>query len=254
MTADSSNSGIVLNDVSLVRDGVQVLSGLSLQLPERRVGLIGHNGSGKSSLVRVLNGLLQADSGTVQVHGQNPAAGPEAMASTVGFIFQNPDHQLIFPTVIEELTFGLKNQGRSAREADQRARALLREHRHEDWAERPVHSLSEGQKQLVCIFSVLLLAPDLLILDEPFSALDLPTRYRLLALLHELPQQILMISHELDTLRDFDRVVWLDAGAVRDDGAPASVLAAYQDDARTRSTQLALGRRAGPAETAGSTA
>ncbi|TGG94223.1 ABC transporter ATP-binding protein [Natronospirillum operosum] len=233
---------IELDQVSLSRDGVQVLTELSLRLDQSRIGLIGHNGSGKSSLVRLLNGLLPSDTGRVSVHGQDPGRGPEAMAATVGFIFQNPDHQLIFPTVIEELTFGLRNQGCSVSGATEQALALLRAHGHEDWAERPVHSLSEGQKQLVCIFAVLLLEPGLLILDEPFSALDLPTRFRLLELLHGLPQQILMISHELDTLADFDRLIWLEDGRVRADGTPDTVLSAYQADARERARSLRLGR------------
>ncbi|MEX1056502.1 MAG: ABC transporter ATP-binding protein, partial [Natronospirillum sp.] len=205
-----------------------------LSLTEQRVGLIGHNGSGKSSLARLLNGLLQADAGRIGVHGADPTAGPEAMASVVGFIFQNPDHQIIFPTVIEELTFGLLNQGHVKTDATALALDLLATYDHSDWADRPVHSLSEGQKQLVCIFSVLLMQPRVLILDEPFSALDLPTRYRLLDLLHRLPLQIVMISHELDTLADFDRLIWLREGRVHLDGPPATLLPEYQADARAQ--------------------
>ncbi|MCH8550772.1 MAG: energy-coupling factor ABC transporter ATP-binding protein [Natronospirillum sp.] len=242
MSPADAKAAVEFDQVSLTRDGVRVLTDLSLRLDESRVGLIGHNGSGKSSLVRLLNGLLPADSGQIRVHGRDPAKGPEQMSATVGFIFQNPDHQLIFPTVIEELTFGLRNQGLSAKEATRQSSDLLHAQGHADWAERPVHSLSEGQKQLVCIFSVLLLNPDLLILDEPFSALDLPTRYRLLDLLHELPQQIVMISHELDTLERFDRIIWLEQGRVHQDGPPDQVLPAYQADARARAATLGLGR------------
>ena len=228
----ADSSAVQLSGVTLLRDGIPALQELSLSLTERRIGLIGHNGSGKSSLVRLMNGLLQADQGSVRVHGANPADGPEAMANEVGFIFQNPDHQIIFPTVIEELIFGLLNQGINKAEAEQQARTLLAEHGHTDWADRPVHALSEGQKQWVCIFSVLLMQPKLLILDEPFSALDLPTRYRLLGLLLKLPQQIIMVSHDLDTLADFDRIVWLEDGRVRGDGPPGTLLPAYQADAR----------------------
>lgn len=224
--------GISFLNVSLSRDNQAVLQDLSLDLYEQRIGLIGHNGSGKSSLVRLINGLLQADSGDITVCGQNPAVGPERMSAHVGFIFQNPDHQIIFPTVEEELTFGLLNQGKTKEQARLAAQSLLAQHDREDWADRPVHSLSDGQKQLVCILSVLLMQPHVLILDEPFSALDLPTRYQLLALLDSLPQQVLMISHELDTLQSFDRIIWLQQGRVYRDGPPEAVLAEYQRDAR----------------------
>lgn len=240
-----NHHGITLDEVELNRNGEPVLKDISLHLSEHRIGLIGHNGSGKSSLARVLNGLLAIDGGNVSVFGANPASGPEHMSRTVGFIFQNPDHQLILPTVIEELTFGLRNQGLGESAAETRARKLLDEYGHADWSERPVHSLSEGQKQLVCIFAVILMQPRLLILDEPFSALDLPTRHRLMQLIHSLPQQVLMISHELDTLALFDRVVWLHEGRIHADGLPEQILPAYQDDARKRASSPLVTETAG---------
>ncbi|MHA7880994.1 MAG: energy-coupling factor ABC transporter ATP-binding protein [Saccharospirillum sp.] len=235
MTSEESRQSahsVILNGVSLNRDGVAVLKSLSLTLTEPRIGLIGRNGSGKSSLIRLLNGLLQPTEGDVYVNGIQPSAGPEAMANEVGFIFQNPDHQLIFPTVVEELSFGLRNQGADKQEAERRALALLAEHNREHWAQRAVHSLSEGQKQLVCILAVLIMEPALIVLDEPFSALDLPTRLHLMNWLHALPQQVLMISHDLDTLASFDRILWLEAGQVRGDGEPAELLHAYREASR----------------------
>ncbi|MCH8531524.1 MAG: energy-coupling factor ABC transporter ATP-binding protein [Saccharospirillum sp.] len=231
---DRSEHSVLLDQVSLARDGVEVLHTVSLTLTEPRIGLIGDNGSGKSSLIRLLNGLLQPSQGDVYVNGIKPTDGPEVMASEVGFIFQNPDHQLIFPTVLEELSFGLRNQGATKKAAEQGALALLAEHDREHWAERAVHSLSEGQKQLVCILAVLIMKPRLMVLDEPFSALDLPTRLHLMDWLHSLPQQVLMISHDLDTLADFDRVVWLDQGRVRGDGVPRDILAAYREASQAR--------------------
>lgn len=230
--APAETPGFSLDRVVLKREGRPVLNELSLRVDEHRVGLIGNNGSGKSSLVRLLNGLLRPTAGEVRVGGLNPAEGPETMAGQVGFIFQNPDHQIIFPTVIEEVAFGLRNLGRSRRQAQAEALAFLEEHGRADWAQRPVHSLSEGQKQLVCIFAVLVMQPKLIVLDEPFSALDYPTRLHLLDWLHQLPQQLLMISHELDSLDDFDRLIWLEDGRVRDDGAPAPILDAYRRASR----------------------
>lgn len=244
-TPGPERPGIQLTDVCLDRDDTKVLDKLSLHLSDNRIGVIGHNGSGKSSLARVLNGLLPVTSGEVSVFGEDPAQGPEHMSHTVGFIFQNPDHQLILPTVIEELTFGLVNQGHHKKSAEAKALELLDRYQHADWAQRPVHSLSEGQKQLVCIFAVVLMEPRVLVLDEPFSALDLPTRYRLLDLLHSLPQQIIMISHELDTLSDFDRVVWLEQGRIWDDGLPHDVLTRYQHAARAEAQGAASNQLAG---------
>ncbi|GGX66560.1 cobalt ABC transporter [Saccharospirillum salsuginis] len=224
--------------MSLLRDNQPVLHDFTVRLTEHRIGLVGNNGSGKSSLVRLLNGLLQPATGSVRVGDQDPSDGPESMASQVGFIFQNPDHQLIFPTVQEELTFGLKNLGLSRSEAESRAQACLREHEREDWADRPVHSLSEGQKQLVCILAVLVMQPQLIVLDEPFSALDLPTRWHLLDWMHSLPQQLLMISHDLDTLTDFDRILWLEDGRLRGDGHPNDILPAYREACRGQEGRL----------------
>ena len=150
---------IEVSHVTLIRDGRTIFNDLTLSLNESRIGIIGFNGSGKSSLIRLLNGLLTADSGSIRINGKDPSKGPAAMSTEVGFVFQNPDHQLIFPTVLEELIFGLQNQGKHKSEAEAEALELLAEHDRLDWKDLPVHSLSEGQKQLICIFSVLLLKP-----------------------------------------------------------------------------------------------
>jgi len=233
----NQEQGICFNNVTLVRNGRTVIDQLSLQLSEARIGLIGHNGSGKSSLLRLINGLLPVNAGQISVFGQNPNSGPEKMSSHVGFIFQNPDHQIIFPTVEEELCFGLINQGLPKSKALEKVMTLLSDQGRCDWAKRPIHSLSDGQKQWVCIVSIILMDPKVILLDEPFSALDLPTRYQLLSLLHDLPQQIIMISHELDSFTDFDRIIWLEQGKVRQDGPTDEILKAYYADAKRAQTR-----------------
>ncbi len=222
---------IEFSHVTLTREGRTIFDDLTLSLNESRIGIIGFNGSGKSSLIRLLNGLLTADSGTLSVNGKDPAKGPATMSSEVGFVFQNPDHQLIFPTVLEELIFGLQNQGKNKPDAEAEALALLEEHERLDWKDLPVHSLSEGQKQLVCIFSVLLLKPKVIVFDEPFSALDLPTRYQLQKVISQLSQQVIMISHELDGFEGFDRLVWLGDKGVVKEGLVDQVIADYKQHA-----------------------
>lgn len=233
---------IAFDDVSFSRANQTVLPSLSGCWTEHRIGLIGRNGSGKSTLARLLNGLLQPRSGSLRVHGRNPIAGPEAMSDTVGFIFQNPDHQMIFPTVEEELTFGLRNQKLSRQQARQQAQAALRDWGLDDWANAPVHSLSEGQKQLVCLLSVLILKPGLLVLDEPFSSLDASTQAYINRLLAALPQQVLMITHDLSILHDYDRLIWLEGGRVYRDGAPEDVIPEYEAAAAEAAAQRPLPR------------
>ncbi|WAC29206.1 energy-coupling factor ABC transporter ATP-binding protein [Ancylobacter sp. SL191] len=219
---------ILLDHVTLTRGGRVVLDDVSLALSERRIGLIGTNGSGKSSLVRLFNGLLTPDKGRVTVHGINAAESPAELPRKVGFIFQNPDHQIIFPTVAEEIAFSLEQAGRSRREARDGAVPALARFGRAGWAERPVHALSEGEKQLLCIIAVLVMEPAVIVFDEPFSSLDLPTRRRLEALIATLPQQVVLVAHELDAFAGYDRLLWLDEGRVRMDGPPTEVLAAYR--------------------------
>lgn len=209
-----------------------MLRGLDLALREDRIGVVGVNGSGKSSFLRLLNGLLPATRGSVSVAGVDPAEGPARMASLAGMIFQNPDHQILFPTVLEEIVFGLRNLGRTRAEARERAREILREHGRESWGDRPVHTLSEGQRHWLCILAILAMEPRVLLLDEPFASLDPRARWSLLARLREIPQQVVLVSHDLDTLAGVERVLWLDGGRVRADGPPERILPAFREFCR----------------------
>ncbi|WP_018389664.1 energy-coupling factor ABC transporter ATP-binding protein [Ancylobacter sp. FA202] len=219
---------IRLENVTLSRGGRVVLDDISLDITERRVGLIGTNGSGKSSLVRLLNGLLSAEKGRVTVHGLDAKEQAGDLPRKVGFIFQNPDHQIIFPTVAEEIAFSLEQAGLPRREAAREAVPALARFQRVHWAERPVHALSEGEKQFLCIIAVLVMTPSVLILDEPFSSLDLPTRRRLETLVAGLEQQVILVAHELDAFARYERVIWLHEGQVRGDGPPAAIIPAYR--------------------------
>ena len=242
--ADASSNGLAFDRVSFRRGDRQIFDGLSLDLSERRIGLVGDNGSGKSTLLRLANGLLRADQGNVVVNGRSIARDRDESQGEVGFVFQNPDHQIIFPTVGEEIAFGLIERGGVPAQVKDEVEALLARHGCAGWSERAIHELSEGQKQLVCILAVIATGPSVLLLDEPFSSLDMPTRLSLSTRLARLPQHIVMASHDLDLLRDFDRVIWLDNGRVMADGPPGQVLPDYRTHATARGIAM-LGTSAG---------
>lgn len=211
-----------------VPGGRSILAPLDLTLSEARIAIIGRNGSGKTSFMRLLAGLIAAESGSVRISGEDMYKNRRAALSAIGILFQNPDHQILFPTVAEELAFGLTQQGISRGEARARALALLAAEARSHWAEVPVTTLSGGQKQYLCLMAVLLMAPQTLLLDEPFSGLDIPTALRLKRRLAALPMRIITIGHDPRALMTEDRVLWFEGGAIRMDGPPAKVLAAYE--------------------------
>lgn len=227
-----------IDSVTLKRGAFSVFQGLSLELSERRIALVGLNGSGKSSLLRLLNGLLLPDEGAVTVFGLDTRKDRRKLPRHVGMVFQNPDHQIIFPTVLEELAFAPRQMGATRGDAETVARHTLVQHGCEGWAERPVALLSEGQKQLVCLLAASISEPGLLLCDEPFSGLDLSLRLHFAAHIAAIPARVVMVSHDLDMLSEFDRVIWLDKGAVVEDGRPAELLPEYRAFARARAGQL----------------
>jgi biotin transport system ATP-binding protein len=219
------SDAIEIRDIHYRREGTQVFSGLSLTLSERRVALVGRNGSGKSTLLRLAAGLLAPQSGRVTVAGVDVGRDRRRALDTVGILFQNPDHQIIFPTVIEEICFGLEQQGLSRAAARERARAALSAH--PDWAERLCHTLSQGQRQMVCLLAILAMEPRWILFDEPFNSLDLPATLRIEARIAALGQNVLTVTHDPLRVAGYDRVIWLEAGQVAADGPPAEVLPAY---------------------------
>jgi len=222
--------GIIFDNISLELGGRQILAGINLRLTERRIGLIGANGSGKSSALRLINGLLTPSSGAVWLDGLNVAENPAAARAKTGFIFQNPDLQIIMPTVAEDVAFGLKNQRNprlSAAEITAGTEAILREYGLFDYADLPARLLSGGQKQILALCGVLVMQPQILLLDEPTNQLDLRYKNRFAALLARLPQQILMATHDLSLLADFDRVLVMDKGRAVFDGAPEAACRFY---------------------------
>lgn len=216
--------GLTLENASLAIAGRVVLSNLSLTLTEGRIGIVGRNGSGKTSLLRVMSGLVAPSSGTVRVDGLDPYRDRKAMLSRLGILFQNPDHQIIFPTVAEELAFGLIQQGMGKPAAQDKVRALLARHSRSHWEARAVTALSQGQRHFLCLLAVLAMEPQTILLDEPFAGLDLPTQSRLSRAFAALSQRLILITHDPAALAGYDRVIWLEGGHVRADGPAADVL------------------------------
>ena len=197
----------------------EVFQNLSLQSSARHLGLIGHNGAGKSSLLRLLQGLLVAQRGSIQVD------------RPVGLVFQNPDHQILFPTVLEELTFGLTERGVPDLDAKRQAREMAQAHGACDVLGLATHELSAGQKTLVCLLSVLIDQPKTLLLDESFANLDLATARRMMKLVQATPGRVIFSTHQLNLLETFDEVIWMDQGSLQMQGPAHLVLEAYRQSA-----------------------
>jgi biotin transport system ATP-binding protein len=150
------------------------------------------------------------------------------MLTRLGILFQNPDHQILFPTVLEELSFGLRQQGLSQAGAEARARAVLASHGRAGWERLAVQTLSQGQRQMLCLMSVLAMEPATILLDEPLAGLDLPTQARLARLFAGLPQRLVLITHDPAGLAGVARVLWLEHGRIRADGPPEAVLPQFE--------------------------
>lgn len=220
-------TGIELQQTGYRIGGKDILSDLSLHLTERRIGIVGRNGSGKTTLLRLIAGLIAPTTGSVRVDGIDPCKDRKGALARLGILFQNPDHQILFPTVEEELAFGLCQQGKPQADALKSARASLAAEGRTHWAKAPVSTLSGGQRHWLCLQAVLLMRPATILLDEPLAGLDLPSIARVSRRLAALPQRLITITHDPAAVADADRVIWIEAGAVQADGPPATVLPAF---------------------------
>lgn len=215
---------VIFENVEYRPQGHHVLGPVSVDMSEQRIGIVGRNGSGKSSFARLLTGLVAPDAGKVTIAGVDVAKNRKEAVSTVGIIFQNPDHQIIFPTVGEEMAFGLKQMGMSQDDAARKVMQVLADHHCADWADRNTHALSQGQRHLVCLMSVLAMGPKTIVLDEPYAGLDIPTSMQLHRWLDQLTLQIILITHDPKVLTGFDRVLWFEGGMIAGDGKAHPVL------------------------------
>lgn len=207
---------------------VRLLGPVTAHLSEARVAVVGANGSGKSTLARLAGGLVRPSSGAVRVDGLDTTRHATAVRRHVGFLFTDPDAQLLMPTPLEDVMLSLR---RTTPPAARRAVALewLDRFGLADRADVPVHVLSGGQKQLLALASVLAVEPSVLVCDEPTTLLDLRWHTVVDEVLAGLPQQVLLVTHDLQAAARADRVLVVDAGGVIADGAPAGSIDTYRD-------------------------
>ncbi len=220
---------IVFDGVSHRYGERSVLSDVSVRFDEHRIGVIGANGSGKSTFVRMLNGLVLPTSGSVRVADLDPDKQGRQVRRRVGFCFTDPDAQIVMPTVAEDIAFGLRRRGLSRTEVAEKVDRALASYGLAEHRDHPAHLLSGGQKQLLAIASVLVTDPDLLVMDEPTTLLDLANARRISALVEGLRQQVVLVTHHLDLLEGFDRVLVFDRGRIVHDAPPVEAVAHYRE-------------------------
>lgn len=220
---------IRFTDCSVSFGGRVALQPLSLALDERRVGVIGLNGSGKTTFARLINGLVKPTTGRVKVNGLDTVEDDKAVLAEAGFIFQNPQHQLIMPIVTDDIAFGLKNRGLPAHEISSRTEAVLVRFGVSHLARRRVHELSGGETQLVAMASVIVTGPKILILDEPTNQLDLRNRRMVAETIDTLDEDTIVITHDLALAESAERVLLFHEGRLVADGGPAETIRRYHE-------------------------
>jgi biotin transport system ATP-binding protein len=217
---------IEFDHVSHRYDNRLVLNDINLSLAEQRIGIVGANGSGKSTLARLCHGLITPTSGRVLVNGVEP--GTRQSVGQVGFVFQDPDLQILMPTVAEDLAFGLRRFKLPASEVTARVDHWLEAYDLTEHRDHPAHLLSGGQKQLLAIAAILITEPDIVIFDEPTTLLDLRNKIRVSQAISELDQQVIIVSHDLEIMSTMDRVLVIDHGGVVADNQPQPALEFYR--------------------------
>lgn len=208
--------------------GKLLLQNVSLDLRERRIGVIGANGSGKSTLLRLVNGLVEPSEGSVVVYGDDTVRAVRKVRAKVGFVFTDPLSQLVMPTGREDVELSLRRSTRNGRERAQRAEQVLERFGILHLADQSIYELSGGERQLLALAAVLAVDPKVLVLDEPSTLLDLRNRELLRRTVAGLDQQVIMSTHDLDLAQDMDRVLVVEAGQIVFDGGAADAIVRYR--------------------------
>ncbi len=218
---------------------IHALKNINLEIRDGEfIGLIGHTGSGKSTLVQHLNGLMKATSGAIYYNGENiygESYSMKKLRSKVGLVFQYPEHQLFEAEVLTDVCFGPKNQGFSKEEAEEKAKkALQMVGLKEKYYHQSPFELSGGQKRRVAIAGVLAMEPDVLILDEPTAGLDPKGRDEILEQIKTLHEEhhitIILVSHSMEDVAKYvGRIIVMNQGEMMFDGTPKEVFRHYRE-------------------------
>lgn len=235
---------IILDHVNYVYGGdtalaVHALRDINLVIPDGQfIGLIGHTGSGKSTLVQHLNGLLKPTDGSIYFNGEDIHAqdyDKKKLRSKVGLVFQYPEHQLFEIDVFSDVCFGPRNLGLSKQETELRAYAALKQVGLEDeYFYQSPFDLSGGQKRRVAIAGVLAMKPDILVLDEPTAGLDPKGRDEILDQIAKLKAEtgitVILVSHSMEDVAKYvERIIVMNQGAVMFDDVPREVFQHYKE-------------------------
>lgn len=213
-----------------------VIKGISFSLYEGEwLAILGHNGSGKSTLAKLLNGLLQPQSGTITVAGFQTSDAKHIwdIRSQVGVVFQNPDNQFVGTTVLDDVAFGLENNGVPREEMIDRIHDSVKKVQMESFLEHEPHRLSGGQKQRVAIASVIALKPKIIILDEATSMLDPKGRKEVIDVVKKLNETekitVVSITHDVEEALFADRIIVMNQGEKVLEGQPKQIFATYSE-------------------------
>lgn len=205
----------------------EILAPTDLVLTERRVGVIGGNGSGKSTLARLVNGLVRPTVGRVLVDGLDTVRQGRRVRAKVGFCFTDPSAQLVMPTCVEDVELSLRRRLPDRAERRRVALETLERYGLAERADVSVHALSGGQRQLLALAGVLAVEPDVVVADEPTTLLDLANTRLIGDVLFSLPQQLVLVSHDLDLVARCERVLVVEDGRIRYDGPAEAAIADY---------------------------
>lgn len=206
-----------------------VLRDVTVRMDEHRIGIIGSNGSGKSTFARMLNGLVVPSQGEVSIDGLSTDREARAVRKLVGFCFTDPDAQIVMPTVREDIAFTLKPLKLDKAVVNERVDAIMRRFGLDGHADHPAHLLSGGQKQLLALASVLISDPQLLVMDEPTTLLDLRNARMISDVVASLEHQVVLVTHHLDLLDGFDRVLVFDETRLVCDASPTEAVRFYRE-------------------------
>ncbi len=205
-----------------------ILKNINVDIRAQCTGILGLNGSGKTSFLKLFNGLVTPSSGSIQVDGVRLDHYPQAIRRRVGFLFADPLTQLIMPTPLEDIELSLQSSIPNKQQRRKQALELLASRGLADRAHHSIYHISGGERQLTALLTLLAVEPKILLLDEPTTLLDLRNKIKFIDLIKTLPQQLLISTHDLDLAQQCDQLLILNAGQLLAQGPAEDMLTQYR--------------------------